>query len=153
MFWGCIGPNGVGRLVICKDRMDASSCVTVLQNNLLQSTEDMFGEERNRFIFQQDNAPPHHANITKNFLRDQGIDFLPWPAQSPDFNIIKNVWLYMKNKINFDSCGAPKTKDELMTRGLEEWSNIPSTFIAKLYEAIPLQFVQVLRAHGYPTKY
>ena len=87
-FWECIGPNGVGRLAVCKDRMDASSFVAVLQNNLLQSTKDTFGEERNRFIFQQDNAPPHRANITKSFLRDQGIDALPWPARSPDLNII-----------------------------------------------------------------
>ena len=59
----------------------------------------------------------------------------------------------MKNKINFDSRGVPKTKDELIARVLEEWSNIPSTFIAKLYESIPKRLVQVLRAHGYPTKY
>ena len=32
MFWRCIGPNGVGRLVICRDKMDASSYIAILQN-------------------------------------------------------------------------------------------------------------------------
>ena len=27
MFWGCIGPNGVGRLVLCNERMNAIRCV------------------------------------------------------------------------------------------------------------------------------
>ena len=38
MFCGCIGPNGEGRLVIGKDRIDASSYIAALQNNLLQLT-------------------------------------------------------------------------------------------------------------------
>ena len=68
-FGGFIGPYGAERLVVCKDRMDTSSYIAVLQNNLLQSTEKMFGDEENHFIFQHDNATLYRANITKNFLR------------------------------------------------------------------------------------
>ena len=61
--------------------MDASLYIAVLQNNLLQSIEDILDEQRKHFIFQLDNAPLHRASMTKNVLRYQGIDVLPWPAQ------------------------------------------------------------------------
>ena len=112
LFWGCIGPNGVGRLVVC----DTSSYIAALQNNLLQSTEKLLGEEGKHFIFQQDNAISYRANTAKNFVREQGtIDVLSWPRQSLDLSINENVQLYMKNTLNFDSRGAPKTQYEMIT--------------------------------------
>ena len=33
---------------------------------------------------QQDNTPPHTANIVKVFMRGNDIQVLPWPAVSPD---------------------------------------------------------------------
>ena len=113
MFWGCIGRNGVCRLVVCKHRMDNKSYIDILPNNFPHSVEIMFGDEGEHFSFQQDNAPPHRARITIDFLKDQVIDVLLLPAQSPGLNIIDNFWLYLKNKLNFDSHGAPRTKDEL----------------------------------------
>ena len=37
-------------------------------------------------IFQQDNATPHTARITRDFLAQQQFQVMEWPANSPDMN-------------------------------------------------------------------
>ena len=43
------------------------------------------------WIYQQDNAPSHVSNAMKQFLSESTVDVLPWPAKSPDQNIIENL--------------------------------------------------------------
>jgi len=74
----------------------------------------MFGEENRPFIFQHDNAPPHRAKKTKIYSKLRGIYVLPWPANCPDLNIIKNIWLFIKNKLNNDPRCPPTTGEELV---------------------------------------
>ena len=47
-------------------------------------------------LFQQDNAPSHRANYTRQTIAEIGINLLRWPANSPDLNPIENVWFWMK---------------------------------------------------------
>ena len=135
-------------LAHCPPSSEITCILLFFKITCLQSTEKTFGEEGKYFIFQQDYATPHRANLTKNFLREQGIDVLPWPAQSPE-----DVWPYMKSRLNVDSHGALQTKDELIVQVAEERNNVPLTFIANLYQSIPKRLVQVVRAYGYLTKY
>ncbi|GFV63413.1 transposable element Tcb2 transposase [Trichonephila clavipes] len=45
-------------------------------------------------IFQQDNARPHTARVTQDFLRH--FQTLPWPAHSPDLSPVQQVWNQLK---------------------------------------------------------
>ncbi len=71
MFWGCIGPNGVGPLVVCDGKINAQKYITVLHDNLFTCVDQMLGEEGCPFIFLQDNAPhivPDQQRVTFKFM-------------------------------------------------------------------------------------
>ncbi|RWS20311.1 hypothetical protein B4U80_08064 [Leptotrombidium deliense] len=54
---------------------------------------------RDDFILQQDNARPHTARSTKEYLRKANIKTSEWPACLPDLNPIVNVWFYINDRL------------------------------------------------------
>ena len=56
MIQSCIGPNGVGRLVQCDQRINATCNASLLQESLSEGISDIYGNQAKDLIFQHYNA-------------------------------------------------------------------------------------------------
>ena len=72
MIWGCMGWNGVGKLVEVQRKMNAEQYCEILEDGLVESFEKLEMEEEER-IFQQDNDPKHTSKRAQKWLKDNNI--------------------------------------------------------------------------------
>lgn len=68
---------------------------------------------RGGYFFQYDNAPVLRVRCTREYMVRNGINCLSWPAQSSDINIIENLWLLIKRKLQARICFI-KSKNDLI---------------------------------------
>ncbi len=48
---------------------------------------------------QQDNAGPHTARVSQDFLQQERIEVLTWPPFSPDLSPIEHLWDQLDRRI------------------------------------------------------
>ena len=151
MVWGCMGWNGVGKLVEVQGKMDATQFCEILEEGLVESFEKLEMDEDER-IFQQDNDPKHTSKKAQQWFEDNDIQLLDWPPQSPDINPLEHLWYHLKSQLQkYDT--PPKGVHELWNRLVEEWNKIPPEVCQRLIESMPRRIQAVLKANGGHTKY
>ena len=151
MVWGCITRHGPGRLHRITGRLTGAQYVNILSESFLGTLRDYNLSTEEAFL-QQDNDPKHTCKMTRAWLEDNNITTLPWPACSPDQNIIEHVWNYIDQRVHSRTV-LPPNLDELWDALREEWENMDMEFIVGLYESLPRRTAALVEAEGGYTKY
>ena len=150
MIRGCLCFDGIGTFTPVEGSIDSLKYIDILDNNLWPVIARQFGN--NPYVFMDDNAPVHTAHIVKSFKQNNNIIGTKWPTQSPDLNIIENVWLRLKRDTQPHSIPI-HTQDELIAAIRHAWNNIPVQYVRDLFATIPPCLREVIKVKGNLTKY
>lgn len=146
MVWAAIQSTGHICLRLCPRRMGSLEYQSVL------ATAMAFIRRRGTgAYFQQDGASCHRSASTLRWLTSNGVRHIhPWPAQSPDLNIIEHVWPMITRRL----------QDHTFPNAAALWAGvqaaaaaIPPADIANLYASIHRRFAACKAVRGGNTRY
>lgn len=134
----------------------------VMQKTLLPDACKLFasnfkapGKGKLKWWFQQDNDPCHGAAapIIQQWNHSKGADvqlLLNWPPNSPDLNIIENVWAWVQQQVNKRGC---KDFGEFKAAVEQGIAAVPKEMISNLYNSMKTRLDLVIENEGGPTGY
>ena len=127
--------------------MNARKYTKILNEALLGTLSD-HNIPIDGFTFQQDNDPKHTANVSRRWLESHNIRVLPWPARTPEMNIIEHVWELIDQRIR-QRPHAARSLDELWEWIQQEWYSIPESYIRSLYDSMIKRVADLKEAQGW----
>ena len=86
-------------------------------------------------IFQDDNARPHCGRVINNFISQQNIQKLKWPANLPDLNPIEhNIWDELGRRVY--GLNLSQTLPQLCQQLMQEWVSILQRVIRECVQSM-----------------
>jgi len=147
----------IGNLVIgpyfFEETVRSNSYCNLLQNHLPALLENVSLHIRRKMWFQQDGAPPHFANTTKQLLYEKFGDKwigrggpVEWPPRSPDLTPLDFfLWGYVKEKVMFE---PPTTKENMKQRIRNACASVTSEMLQNVRNNLLLRINTCLQVHG-----
>ncbi|KFM70462.1 Transposable element Tc3 transposase, partial [Stegodyphus mimosarum] len=100
-----------------------------------------------QFVFMDDNARPHLANIVSECLQSEDITRMDCPAFSRDLNPVEHVWDMLGRRVAARQ-PPPTYLSELRRAFLFEWCNIPQDQIDNLILSMPRRCTDCIASSG-----
>ena len=104
------------------------------------------------FVLMDDNARPHRARIVDQYLDNESIERMDWPARSPDLNPIEHVWDMLGKAVRARE-NQPQTLVQLGQALQEEWDRIPQQRIRNLIGSMRRRCRAIIEMRGGHTRY
>ena len=147
--WGAFHSRGKSELHVLDGNMDQYQYIRVLETKMLPFARRDF---QANFVFQDDNAPAHRARRVMDFLENENVQHMDWPAMSPDLNPIENLWSEISRGLN-NMDNPPTNVAELTQAVVDIWRDIPDQKLSTLVLSMPRRLRAVYNARGGHTKY
>jgi len=150
MVWAAFCWSGKSELVIRPCKGDSDHYQQLMQDHLVPFIRSLGG---GRWTFQQDGAPVHRSESTKDWFRRKNIDLLPWPALSPDLNPIENLWGTLARDVYQNGERQFNTATDLRAAILRSWQTIEIGALETLVSSMPQRLFMVIAGGGKSIKY
>ena len=149
--WAYINYEGTGRVFKLDGTMNKTKYIQMLEEHPFVALEDP-DESDDELTYMQDGASYHRAKLVKNWLRENHVDFLDWPPQSPDLNPIENVWALVRNEL-WKRRKEIKSSGDTWRLTVEIFNSISIQYIRKLYNSMPKRLEDVIKLQGNRINY
>jgi hypothetical protein len=128
----------------------------VMLSHLLPAGSQLFGRQGlARWHFQQDNDPTHRNAATHistyNTQHGSHIELLQgWPPNSPDLNLIENVWGYVDSKVQKQVCNS---FEEFKQAVDDAFQAVPKSMLQNLFNSMDKRIDMCIQTGGDRTPY
>lgn len=153
--WAAAGAYMQSKLYFFKENMNAPLYQKVIRSHL-QEDRITFAADcpptlPRTYHYLQDNAKWHSAAGSMKALEESVDDrIIEHPAQSPDLNIMEDLWSYLDRKVK----AAKITTIQGLKRKLtHEWENLPWSEIRKSVNSMPARLAECVQLEGGRTHY
>ena len=96
MIWGAIFFHHRFRPVVVRGSL---TDVRYRDEILAQVVVPLMNANRQLTVFRQDNARCHTARVCADYLQQQQVNVLPWPAKSQDLSPIEHLWDVLDRRV------------------------------------------------------
>ncbi|RPA93840.1 hypothetical protein L873DRAFT_1815384 [Choiromyces venosus 120613-1] len=109
----------------------------------------------------------HTAHYTRHFRKEFGMLRMPWPADSPDFNPMEDIWrmfraelrrAIVKRKKEFmqkrkKGSGVPRNEQDLIELAQDVWEGMPWGRVYKFVDRMPARVEDCWKRDGGMTRH
>ena len=106
------------------------------------------------WVLQQDNEPTHSVAGAEvkgwNHKHCSNVQLLEnWPPNSPDLNLIENVWGLVQEKVN--AAAGCSSFDEFKLEVEAQFQAVPKTMLRNLFASMPKRLAKLIELGGGKT--
>lgn len=148
--WAWISCSGPGVIWQIDGNLTGPQYRSILSDVMLPSVNVLHPPN---FIYQHDNSSIHTSAVVRQWIEENNLQILPWPARSPDLNPIENICAYIKMQLESIYDAHPANQVALWDRIQHIWDEITDDQCRHLVESMPDRLRIVVDNNGQWTGY